>query len=239
MTILPSTIDVHAPNSPATRRQCTAWSRISAATSRRRCRAAARRRGRATSRAENCWCASASICCSIPASPFLELSPLAAYALYGGDAHAASLVTGIGRVSGRECMIVANDATVKGGTYYPHDGEEASARPGHRARESSPLRLPCRFRRRVPAACRMRFSRTSDHFGRIFYNQARMSAAGIPQIAIVMGSCTAGGAYVPAMCGREHHRAQSGHDLPRRAAAGEGGDRRGGERRGAGRRRGA
>ena len=133
-----------------------------------------------------------------PGSPFLELSPLAAYRLYGGDVHSASLITGIGRISGRECMVVANDATIKGGTYYPmtvkkHLRAQEIARENH---------LPCIYLVDSGGA----FLPLQDeifpderHFGRIFYNQARMSAAGIPQIAIVMGSCTAGGAYVPAM----------------------------------------
>jgi 3-methylcrotonyl-CoA carboxylase beta subunit len=133
-----------------------------------------------------------------PGTPFLELSPLAAYGLYGGDVHSASLITGIGRISGRECMVVANDATIKGGTYYPmtvkkHLRAQEIARENH---------LPCIYLVDSGGA----FLPLQDeifpderHFGRIFYNQARMSAAGIPQIAIVMGSCTAGGAYVPAM----------------------------------------
>ena len=133
-----------------------------------------------------------------PGTPFLELSPLAAYGLYGGDVHSASLITGIGRISNRECMIVANDATIKGGTYYPmtvkkHLRAQDIARENH---------LPCVYLVDSGGA----FLPLQDeifpderHFGRIFYNQARMSALRIPQIAAVMGSCTAGGAYVPAM----------------------------------------
>ncbi len=133
-----------------------------------------------------------------PGAPFLELSPLAAYGLYGGDVHSASLITGIGRISGRECMIVANDATIKGGTYYPltvkkHLRAQEIARENH---------LPCVYLVDSGGA----FLPLQDeifpderHFGRIFYNQAQMSALGIPQLAVVMGSCTAGGAYVPAM----------------------------------------
>ena len=133
-----------------------------------------------------------------PGTPFLELSPLAAHAMYGGDVHSASIVTGIGRVRGRECVIVANDATIKGGTYYPmtvkkHLRAQEIARENH---------LPCIYMVDSGGA----FLPLQDeifpderHFGRIFYNQARMSALGIPQVAIVMGSCTAGGAYVPAM----------------------------------------
>ena len=133
-----------------------------------------------------------------PGSPFLELSPLAAHGLYGGDVHAASIITGIGRVSGRECVIIANDATIKGGTYYPITVKK-HLRAQDVAREN---RLPCIYLVDSGGA----FLPQQDeifpderHFGRIFYNQAQMSAAGIPQIAIVMGSCTAGGAYVPAM----------------------------------------
>jgi 3-methylcrotonyl-CoA carboxylase beta subunit len=133
-----------------------------------------------------------------PGTPFLELSPLAAYGLYGGDVHSASLITGIGRISGRECMVVANDATIKGGTYYPltvkkHLRAQEIARENH---------LPCIYLVDSGGAflpLQDEIFPDRDHFGRIFYNQARMSAAGIPQIAIVMGSCTAGGAYVPAM----------------------------------------
>jgi 3-methylcrotonyl-CoA carboxylase beta subunit len=129
---------------------------------------------------------------------FLELSPLAAYGLYGGDVHSASIVTGIGRVAGRDCMIVANDATIKGGTYYPVTVKK-HLRAQDIARQN---RLPCIYMVDSGGA----FLPLQDdifpderHFGRIFYNQAQMSADGIPQIAIVMGSCTAGGAYVPAM----------------------------------------
>ena len=133
-----------------------------------------------------------------PGSPFLEFSALAAHGMYGGDVPSASLVTGIGRISGRECVVVANDATVKGGTYYPmtvkkHLRAQEIARENH---------LPCVYLVDSGGA----FLPLQDeifpderHFGRIFYNQARMSAQGIAQIAIVMGSCTAGGAYVPAM----------------------------------------
>jgi 3-methylcrotonyl-CoA carboxylase beta subunit/propionyl-CoA carboxylase len=133
-----------------------------------------------------------------PGSPFLELSPLAAWELYDGDAPCAGIVTGIGRVSGRECMIVANDATVKGGTYYPltvkkHLRAQTVAEENH---------LPCIYLVDSGGAflpMQDEVFPDIDNFGRIFYNQARMSAKGIPQIAVVMGSCTAGGAYVPAM----------------------------------------
>ncbi len=133
-----------------------------------------------------------------PGAGFLEMSALAAHGMYGGDVPSASIITGIGRVSGVECMIIANDATVKGGTYYP-----ITVKKHLRAQEiAMENRLPCislvdsggAF---LPAQDEVFPDR--EHFGRIFYNQANMSAAGIPQIAVVMGSCTAGGAYVPAM----------------------------------------
>jgi 3-methylcrotonyl-CoA carboxylase beta subunit/propionyl-CoA carboxylase len=133
-----------------------------------------------------------------PGSPFLELSPLAATDMYDGDAPAAGIVTGIGRVSGREVMIVANDATVKGGTYFP-----MTVKKHLRAQEIAlQNRLPCIYLvdsggAYLPLQAEVFPDR--DHFGRIFFNQARMSAERIPQIASVMGSCTAGGAYVPAM----------------------------------------
>ncbi|SFL00599.1 carboxyl transferase domain-containing protein [Falsiroseomonas stagni] len=133
-----------------------------------------------------------------PASPFLEFSQLAAQGMYGEEIPAAGLITGIGRVSGRECVIVANDATVKGGTYYP-----MTVKKHLRAQEIAEAnRLPCLYLvdsggANLPNQDEVFPDR--DHFGRIFFNQARMSAAGIPQIAVVMGSCTAGGAYVPAM----------------------------------------
>ena len=133
-----------------------------------------------------------------PASPFLELSQLAAYGMYGGDIPAAGIITGVGRVMGRECMIVANDATVKGGTYFP-----MTVKKHLRAQEiAQQNRLPCIYLvdsggANLPNQDEVFPDR--EHFGRIFYNQAQMSAAGIPQVAVVMGSCTAGGAYVPAM----------------------------------------
>jgi 3-methylcrotonyl-CoA carboxylase beta subunit len=133
-----------------------------------------------------------------PGSPFLELSALAAWSMYDGDAPSAGVVTGIGRVSGREVLIVANDATVKGGTYYP-----MTVKKHIRAQEVAlQNRLPCVYLVDSGGAflpLQAEVFPDRDHFGRIFFNQARMSAEGIPQIAIVMGSCTAGGAYVPAM----------------------------------------
>jgi acetyl-CoA carboxylase carboxyltransferase component len=134
-----------------------------------------------------------------PETPFLELSPLAAYGMYGGEAPAAGIVTGIGVIHGRETVIVANDATVKGGTYYP-----LTVKKHLRAQEIAlENRLPCVYLVDSGGAflpLQAEIFPDRDHFGRIFYNQARLSAAGIPQIAVVMGSCTAGGAYVPAMC---------------------------------------
>jgi 3-methylcrotonyl-CoA carboxylase beta subunit len=131
-------------------------------------------------------------------SPFLELSPLAAHGLYDGAAPGAGIVTGIGRVSGRECVIVANDATVKGGTYFP-----MTVKKHLRAQEIALRnRLPCIYLVDSGGAflpLQDEIFPDREHFGRIFFNQAQMSAAGIAQIAAVMGSCTAGGAYVPAM----------------------------------------
>ncbi|MBX3620242.1 MAG: methylcrotonoyl-CoA carboxylase [Rhizobacter sp.] len=133
-----------------------------------------------------------------PDTPFLEVSPLAAHGMYNGDAPGAGLIAGIGRVSGVDCMIVCNDATVKGGTYYP-----MTVKKHLRAQEIAQAnRLPCIYLvdsggANLPNQDEVFPDR--EHFGRIFFNQAQMSALGIPQIAVVMGSCTAGGAYVPAM----------------------------------------
>jgi 3-methylcrotonyl-CoA carboxylase beta subunit len=133
-----------------------------------------------------------------PGAPFLELSAMAAWGMYGGDIAAAGVVTGIGRVSGVECVIVANDATVKGGTYYP-----MTVKKHLRAQEIAlENHLPCLYLVDSGGAflpMQDEVFPDRDHFGRIFFNQAQMSARGIPQIAVVMGSCTAGGAYVPAM----------------------------------------
>jgi 3-methylcrotonyl-CoA carboxylase beta subunit len=133
-----------------------------------------------------------------PGSPFLELSQLAAFGLYGGDVPSAGIVTGVGRVSGRECVIVANDATVKGGTYFP-----MTVKKHLRAQEIAHKNcLPCLYLVDSGGAflpMQDEIFPDREHFGRIFFNQANMSAEGIPQIAVVMGSCTAGGAYVPAM----------------------------------------
>ena len=133
-----------------------------------------------------------------PDTAFLELSPLAAFGMYDGEVPAAGIVTGIGRISGREVVIVANDATVKGGTYYP-----MTVKKHLRAQEiAEQNRLPCIYLVDSGGAylpLQDEVFPDKNHFGRIFYNQARMSAKGIPQVAAVMGSCTAGGAYVPAM----------------------------------------
>ena len=134
-----------------------------------------------------------------PGSPFLEIAPLAAEGMYDGAAPAAGIVAGIGRVHGQEVVIVANDATVKGGTYFPmtvkkHLRAQEIARENH---------LPCVYLVDSGGAflpLQDEVFPDKEHFGRIFYNQARLSAENIPQIAVVMGSCTAGGAYVPAMC---------------------------------------
>ena len=133
-----------------------------------------------------------------PGTPFLEVGGLAALGVYDDAIHAAGVITGIGRVSGRDCMIVCNDATIKGGTYYP-----LTVKKHLRAQEiAMENRLPCIYL--VDSGGANLPNQTDvfpdrDHFGRIFYNQAQMSSMGIPQIAVVMGSCTAGGAYVPAM----------------------------------------
>jgi 3-methylcrotonyl-CoA carboxylase beta subunit len=133
-----------------------------------------------------------------PGSPFLELSPLAAFGMYEDAIHGAGLITGIGRIEGRECVIVANDSTIKGGTYYPMTVKK-HVRAQEIAREN---RLPCLYLVDSGGANLPHWTDVfpdRDHFGRIFYNQATLSAQGIAQIAVVMGSCTAGGAYVPAM----------------------------------------
>ena len=133
-----------------------------------------------------------------PASPFLEVAQLAAHGLYGGEVPSAGIITGVGRIAGRECMVVANDATVKGGSYYP-----LTVKKHLRAQEIAlQNRLPCVYLvdsggANLPNQDEVFPDR--DHFGRIFFNQATMSSHGIAQIAVVMGSCTAGGAYVPAM----------------------------------------
>jgi 3-methylcrotonyl-CoA carboxylase beta subunit len=133
-----------------------------------------------------------------PGSPFLELSPLAAGGLYEGEVPSAGIVTGIGRIQGRLCMLVANDATVKGGTYYPLTVKK-HVRAQDIARQN---RLPCVYLVDSGGAflpLQAEVFPDRDHFGRIFFNQARMSSERIPQLAAVLGSCTAGGAYVPAM----------------------------------------
>ena len=133
-----------------------------------------------------------------PNSPFLEIGALAAWGMYEGDVHGAGLITGVGRIEGREAMIVANDPTIKGGAYYP-----LTVKKHLRAQEIAlENALPCVYLVDSGGANLPHQSEVfpdREHFGRIFYNQARMSAAGIAQIAVVMGSCTAGGAYVPAM----------------------------------------
>src|SRR4051812_44910036 len=134
-----------------------------------------------------------------PGAPFLELSQLAALGMYDDDAPAAGIITGIGRIEGREVMVVANDATVKGGTYYP-----ITVKKHLRAQEIAlQNRLPCVSLVASGGAflpLQDEVFPDKEHFGRIFYNQANLSANGIAQVAVVMGSCTAGGAYVPAMC---------------------------------------
>jgi 3-methylcrotonyl-CoA carboxylase beta subunit len=133
-----------------------------------------------------------------PGTPFLEFSSLAAHGMYGGGIHGAGVITGIGRVAGQECVIVCNDATIKGGTYYPETVKK-HLRAQEIAEENN---LPCVYLVDSGGANlpnQADIFPDKNHFGRIFYNQANMSAKGIPQLSIVMGSCTAGGAYVPAM----------------------------------------
>src|SRR3954462_14692678 len=133
-----------------------------------------------------------------PGTPFLELSGLAANGMYEDAIHAAGIITGIGRIEGRDCVIVCNDATIKGGTYYPVTVKK-HLRAQEIAREN---RLPCIYLVDSGGANLPQWPDVfpdREHFGRIFYNQATLSSLGIPQIACVMGSCTAGGAYVPAM----------------------------------------
>ena len=134
-----------------------------------------------------------------PGTPFLEFSQLAAHGMYGDDAPCAGIITGIGRVEGREVVVIANDATVKGGTYYP-----MTVKKHLRAQEiAAQNRLPCVYLVDSGGAflpLQDEVFPDKEHFGRIFYNQANLSALGVPQVAVVMGSCTAGGAYVPAMC---------------------------------------
>src|SRR6187399_3390146 len=133
-----------------------------------------------------------------PGTPFHELSPLAAFGMYADESPAAGIITGVGRIAGRECVVVCNDPTVKGGTYYP-----VTVKKHLRAqRVAEEHRLPCVYLvdsggAHLPSQDDV--FPDQEHFGRIFFNQANLSAAGIPQIAVVMGSCTAGGAYVPAM----------------------------------------
>lgn len=145
-----------------------------------------------------------------PGSPFLELSPLAAHGMYNNEAPGAGLITGIGVVSGRPSMIIANDATVKGGTYYP-----MTVKKHLRAQEIAfANRLPCIYLVDSGGAflpLQHEVFPDRDHFGRIFFNQARLSAAGIPQISAVLGACTAGGAYVPAMSDENVIVAGQGH----------------------------
>src|SRR6516225_7652002 len=137
-------------------------------------------------------------CLIDPGSPFLEIGALAAFGMYEGDVHGAGLITGIGLIQGREAMVVANDPTIKGGAYYP-----MTVKKHLRAQEiAAENHLPCVYLvdsggANLPHQAEVFPDR--EHFGRIFFNQARMSAAGIAQIAVVMGSCTAGGAYLPAM----------------------------------------
>ena len=167
-----------------------------------------------------------------PGTPFLEIGALAGFGMHEGQAPSAGLVCGIGRVRGREVVVVANDATVKGGTYFP-----ITVKKHLRAQEIAlENRLPCLYLVDSGGAflpLQAEVFPDRDHFGRIFYNQARMSALGLAQVSVVLGSCTAGGAYVPAMSDETVIVKGQGTIFLGRPAAREGGDRRGGHRRGA------
>ena len=171
-----------------------------------------------------------------PGSPFLEIGQLAACDMYKGEVPGAGMIAGIGRVAGRQCMIVANDATVKGGTYYP-----MTVKKHLRAQEIAEAnRLPCVYLvdsggANLPHQAEVFPDR--DHFGRIFYNQAQMSAQGHRPDRLRDGQLHRRRGLCPGDERREHHRPRAGHDLPRRTAAGEGRDGRGDQRRGTGRRR--
>ena len=198
MPVIQTAVDL---NSDAARANRAAWDALKSELAQRRAAVArAARSGRASAilpAASSCR-ASACCACSIRARPSSSSAPLAAHGMYDDDIHGAGLITGIGRVAGREAMIVCNDATVKGGTYYPMTVKK-HLRAQEIAREN---RLPCIYLvdsggANLPHQTEVFPDR--EHFGRIFFNQATLSAPGIPQIACVMGSCTAGGAYVPAM----------------------------------------
>ena len=172
-----------------------------------------------------------------PGSPFLELSPLAAYGMYDGEVPAAGIITGIGRDHGARMRRRRQRRDRQGRHLLPDDRQEASAGAGDRAREPAALPLPGRFRRGVSAGAGRGLSRTATISAGSSTIRRTCRRLGVPQIALVMGSCTAGGAYVPAMSDESRHRAGPGNDLSRRAAAGARRDRRGRQRRGAGRRR--
>ena len=173
--------------------------------------------------------------CWMRGAPFLELSPLAAWDCYDGGAPAAGLITGIGRIHRQECALIANDATVKGGTYFP-----LTVKKHLRAQQIAlENRLPCLYLVDSGGAflpMQADVFPDADDFGRIFYNQAQMSAARIPQIACVMGSCTAGGAYVPAMSDEAVIVKEQGSIFLGWATVGKSGHWRGCQRGGAGRR---
>ena len=203
----------------------------------RRARAAARRRSSATAPAASCTARERIDRLVDPGTAFLELNALAAWELYDGDAPAAGIVDRHRRRRGPPVRRRRQRRDGQGRLVLPAHREEAPPRAGGGARRTA---CPCIYLVDSGGAflpLQAEVFPDRDHFGRIFFNQARMSAPGIPQIAAVMGSCTAGGAYVPAMCGRDDDRRGHGHDLHRRAAAREGGDRAGRDRRGARRRR--
>ncbi len=171
-----------------------------------------------------------------PGTPFLELSPLAAYGMYEDAIHGAGLITGVGRVEGRECMIVANDATIKGGTYFPMTVKKHLRAQEIALREPAALHLSRRFRRRQPAAPDRSVSRPRPFRPHLLQSGEPLGGGHRPDRR-GDGLMHRGRRLCAGDVGRDHHRAQPGHHLPRRAAAGEGGDRRGRQRGGARRRR--
>ena len=238
MPALTSQLDPRSPGFPGQRRlPPRAGRRPRRAAGARAPTAAATRRAPSTPSAASCCRASASPPCSTRARRSSSSPPLAADGMYDDAAPGAGIVTGIGRVHGPGSGGRRQRRHGQGRHLLPDDGEEAPARAGDRAREPPALRLPGRFRRRLPAAAGRGVPGPGALRPHLLQPGAAVSAQNIPQIAVVMGSCTAGGAYVPAMCDEIDHRQGTGHDLPRRPAAGEGRHRRSRRRRSARRRR--
>ena len=207
-----------------------------AATSQKRRLAAPRKAATATRRAANCCHAIASNDLLDPGSPFLEIGQLAAHDLYDGEVPGAGLIAGIGRVSGRQAMIVCNDATVKGGTYYPLTVKKHLARAGNRHRKSPALHLSGRQRRRQSAAPGRGLSRPRSFRPDLLQPGANVVEGHRPD-RLRHGQLHRRRCLCPGDERRERHRPQPGDDLSWRSAAGQGGDRRGNQRRGSGRRR--